>query len=625
MDFVKKLISAIPIRYATVLFCVVLLLGSLVLYSVYSYRKKKDSTFTSIICVAIVIIEALFFTCADLPALQCDPVQVRAVVSEDARNAEGSVQLKSISINSESIPFPEVESGKWYWKNGMYCWDQTGEMTWGVTRSVVLLVPVGTERVFTFWADAQSGCVEITVNGHTQTLSLNSPTAGDRQVRIENSTLRKQIISAAFYVLFYLIVHAIVFLIVILLAKPLYIVALKFFRHWKYEICMLLFSLMNLIKYTRFPNYYEYSNTFYFNSYEFGFIKRGLLGEILTNIEPYLTVKDLLYWKLFFSVIVYAFISVLAGHEIRKQNDEKIRWFLVLVVCALPSSYELIYDDLRFDVYIFFLLLICVVLIAKERMIWLIPILSVCIILIGEVSCVYMMPFLLAALLYQYARKKEKRYLFSMIATAASTFALMCLFLFLDDPRAAYGSGTIIQHLQNHFEGQIHSGAISAEMSGLSAILADGNRKMALYSRKFALFLLSLIPAFLMLWVIWKKLYAKWKEKNSPSMTQKAAFWLLPLSGLGALIVMLISYDYGRYCVFMFGEEIAGIFLLARSEGIQLKYSDLHLSDQEATGDSVWPLVICVFYLSFGVLGSGVMDTPMVNQFDKFISGFLNA
>lgn len=625
MDFVKKLISAIPIRYATVLFCVALLLGSLVLFCVYAYRKKKDSTFTSFVCVAIAIIEALFFTCADLPTLLCDPVQVRAFVSEDTRNAEGRVQLKSISINSKSISFPEVESGKWYWKNGMYCWDQTGEMTWGVTQSVVLLVPVGTERVFTFQADAQSGCVEITVNGHAQTLSLNSATAEDRQVRIENSTLRKQAMSAAFYVLFYLIIHAIVFLTVILLVKPLYVAALKFFRHWKYEICMLLFSLMSLIKYTRFPNYYEYSNTFYFNSYEFGFVKRGLLGEILTNIEPYLTVKDLLYWKLFFSVIVYAFVCVLAGNEIRKQKDEKIRWFLVLAICALPSTYELIYDDLRFDVYIFFLFLICVVFIAQERMIWLLPIFSMCIILIGEVSCVYMMPFLLAALLYQYARKKEKRYLFSMIATAASTFALMCFFLFLDDPRAVYGSGTIVQHLQNHFEGQIHSGAISAEMYGLSTVLADGNRKMALYSRKFALFLLSLIPAFLMLWVIWKRLYAKWREKNIPSMMRKVAFWLIPLSGLGALIVMLISYDYGRYCVFMFVEEIAGIFLLIRSEGIQLKYSDFHLSDQGATGDSIWPLAICVFYLSFGVLGSGVMDTPMVNQFDKFISGFLNS
>ena len=283
----------------------------------------------------------------------------------------------------------------------MYCWSSEDDKTFrgGVTQEIVLLIPVGTERVLTFDTDEKSGCVGITVRGHTKTVDLHSQIEKNQQVRIDNSSTREQFINAVLSILLYLVIHVLVFLSIVVFVKPLYKSFVWLITHYKYELSILLFSLLSIVKYTRFPNYHEYSSTFYFNSYEFGFIKRGLLGEILTSIQPYLTVRVLLYWKLFVGVLVYSAISVLVGHEVKRQNNERTRWFFVLLICSLPSTFELVHDDFRFDVYIFLLFLICIVLIAMRRGVWFLPILSTCILLIGEVSCIYMIPFLAAALL----------------------------------------------------------------------------------------------------------------------------------------------------------------------------------------------------------------------------------
>ena len=92
---------------------------------------------------------------------------VRTALGESCPEAQGQeVFLESYTIDGERhgcLDDLDIEDGHWFWIGERYCWRPEGDSRQpdGVTRSVVLNIPVGWERTLDFAANEYRGKVQI--------------------------------------------------------------------------------------------------------------------------------------------------------------------------------------------------------------------------------------------------------------------------------------------------------------------------------------------------------------------------------------------------------------------------------------------------------------------------------
>ncbi len=89
---------------------------------------------------------------------------------EEAKKEE--VYLSGYTVDGEEyncLESLEIDEGKWFWSGEMYCWrsETDSRQPKGTTRTVVLKLPVGSERTLNFAGDVWRGKVEIKAGGRT--------------------------------------------------------------------------------------------------------------------------------------------------------------------------------------------------------------------------------------------------------------------------------------------------------------------------------------------------------------------------------------------------------------------------------------------------------------------------
>ena len=603
--------------YITTIICVCISIVTLCVFVVVD--KNRNLKFRLSVCVVAILTEILTLAYLPIRPSYFDSVQLTASGNANDEALSSEVFLKSVFVRDEMIDFPAIESGKWFWLDGMYAWrPQSDErQPEGITESVVLKIPVGINRRLVFSGNPWQGYVYISMGEFDVQVDLYRSDTQEITVELPNSESGLLYKSESTRIAMFLALNILFFLISnafckVLLPKLIYII-----KKYRYEVAFLTYCFFIILKYSLFPEVDPYVSTFYVSSYEFGFVKRGLIGELLTNLVPYITKSGLAVFKLLFALLFYLFVSILIGRVVRCEKDEKIRWFFILMICALPSTFMFVADDMRFDVYILLLFMICVVLIAQDKVIWSIPIVVTCILLINETSCAYLIPPILAMLLYKYGRSEKKVYIGALIGSVIATLMSTVLFLFGENPRTAYDSAQIFRHIQYHADFALDEFGLTAETWGIDKQINNWANNLTAHRGQTAIFFMSLLPILFLLLVIWSTVYRRYNVKNEKN--SRVIFLILSLSGLPTVSVMAISLDYPRYCSFFINVAFITVSFFIYEEKVQFSYGDLRLTSTDDGTFNVVPLAICIFYITYGMFASTAYGITTVNRIHGFI------
>ena len=161
-----------------------------------------------------------------------------------------------------------------------------------------------------------------------------------------------------------------------------------------------------------YGNYYSYN--YYVVSYNYGFISRGLIGSIFMFFFPFLKMHTLIIILNIIYILLLVFISYLLHMFIKIQKD-KLLSFLATMLCIFnPASFMLMItmnEFGRFDIFIFILSIIAIIIICKKKFIFLVPIIFIIAMLIHQNFLFMYAPLILMIIIYNWFKKRERRWL----------------------------------------------------------------------------------------------------------------------------------------------------------------------------------------------------------------------
>lgn len=146
-------------------------------YIKQKHRENKVPPVFAIIPVLAIIIANIISS--SLPSLTEEVTLTAIGTGEKGTSGVDEVYLQGYTIDGEEYSAGEsleVVSGKWFWSGETYCWrlETDSRQPDGVTRTVVVRVPVGQDRTLNFQAAQWRGPVEISVADQTWTVDTYS-------------------------------------------------------------------------------------------------------------------------------------------------------------------------------------------------------------------------------------------------------------------------------------------------------------------------------------------------------------------------------------------------------------------------------------------------------------------
>lgn len=589
-------------------------------------RRRVNTAYMILFCLVVLSVDMFLFAYLPVPSYRYDSVSVTALGEKNDAASANEVFLKSFQMWGAVQDFPEVSAGQWFWKDGMYCWREESDSRkpGELTRTIELRVPVGVERELVFSGNKWRGRAEISCENFWQQIDLYAEKDQEIRVALPDSSIRDINYNDLMKTLYFFSVHAATLIGVFLLGWLWGRYAERVYRY-RYEIVFFVLNVFLNIKYTRYPEIDRYASTQYLINYEFGFVKRGLLGEIVTGIVPYLQQEPLVDFKLYFKLSVFFVASMLFGKIIKQQKEEGIRWFFCFFLLALPSTFFFAGgQDMRNDVYPMILFVVSVVLIEKGIVLWLLPILMTHILLLNETGVACLLPPLFAMLLYKYVKDGGKKNLTALFGGVCCTVPLSLFFMFRVDPRQGYEAEQVAEHVQFHTDFLIISKAVNSDFFPLSKHLREAMPEhVSVYGRWILLFFLMMVPAAVICIVICRVLYGRLKQEKEYSRARKFSFFTLVLSPLCGFAAMVIAFDYSRYCSFMLNAVMAVIFYILYEEKLQIRYAELRLGEGCAEGFNFIPVAVCSFYLILEEVGACVSNMPNLYRYVNFFEEWL--
>lgn len=611
--------------YHMVFVRIFLILASLVFAAVL-LRRRVSAAHRISFCLAVLSADMFLFAYLPMPSYRYDTVSITALGEKNDAAWGNEAFLKFYSVWGVAQDFPEISSGQWFWDNGIYCWreESDGRKPGELSRTIELKLPAGVKRELVFSGNPWRGLVEISCGEFSERVDMYAEEEQEIRVALPDASandIRYNEWMKTLYILaLHMAVSAGVFLIGWLWVK--YAAALCRYR---YEIVFFVLSVFLNIKYTPYPGIHNYGSTQYLIGYEFGFVKRGLLGEIVTALTPYLQQEALVDFKLYFKLFVFLGCSILLGRIVKRQDEEGMRWFFCLLLLSLPSTYFFAGgQDMRNDVYPMILFVVSAVLIAKGSLIWMQPILMTQILLLNETSVACLLPPLFAMLLYKYVKNGEKKNLAALLGGVCCVVPLSLIFMFRVDPRTGYDAAQVINHVQLHAGFPIDSGAVNSDFFPLSKHLGEVMPEhVSIYGRWILLFFLMMMPAAFICIVIGRVLYGKLVQRAEFTWGRRISFFILMASVLCGFAPMIIAYDYSRYCSFMINAALVVLFFIICEEGLQIRYDELRMVQRCGEGFNFAPIAVCTFYLMLEELGARVVSMPNLYKYVNFFAEWM--
>ncbi|HCA06344.1 hypothetical protein [Chryseobacterium sp.] len=340
----------------------------------------------------------------------------------------------------------------------------------------------------------------------------------------------------------------------------------------------------SVIKTIRLPN--EWSEAHWLMDYRFGFIKRGLAGEIF----GFLFEKSILHIQILSAGILLllytALIIISVRNTLQKYSIRKVLFYLVFFLSqyVVLSAHLIGYLD-----HVIFLLTILAVYLIRNKKVFLASLLAVFAVVIHEISFFLMVPVCLFALLvYETSGKK--------LIFSSELFKKAGLFLLL--PVVATLSVSFYQELYGKENDQLilhyleNTGFISRKVAVMIS---------SAYTESFGTYLKEQSPFFIERMFLSKNtvkfglpiLFMIYLAGREFRKVNKYILMLLAAVSLFPLLLHAIAWDTFRIWAFPFMILFLGFWVLSK------RFSDVEISDERLSWFEILIFVISVVLVGF--------------------------
>ncbi len=386
----------------------------------------------------------------------------------------------------------------------------------------------------------------------------------------------------------------------------------KFIEEREQEVLLLLITMLAVARWwvpsvRGFENIYPASQ--WVLSYDYGLIRRGLLGTIAKMWMPIVSIKDVQHTALAAYCIFLALLLVIFYFLLKNKEKNGRLFRLILLFIAAPATLSLLARDLgRFDLFLIMIILLSLSLLSLNKHVWLIPILMITAMFIHESFLVLYTPTIIAAMIFVYAWGKRSEIdsrqktagmtvlrviVVSTISVLAAFFILYKFgyptlgydeFSRLVQSRATFRV-TDLSMRECYYSLKDHTALTSPYLHDTGSIL------------DFFGALLILSPVILILLNLWTHALRNCGSHPNAGF-QRGACWLFFLATLSGLILLPIATDYGRWLSAITFCNFFAIFFLVSKDIIKVE------SLPEYSGGSFTLLFVLIIltYLLFGPL-----------------------
>ena len=370
----------------------------------------------------------------------------------------------------------------------------------------------------------------------------------------------------------------------------------KFIVDHEQEVLLLLVTILGVTRWwlppiTGFPNLYPASH--WVLSYDYGLVRRGLIGSIIKLWLPMVTVEQVYHIALvaYCTLLALLLVTFYALWRTSEKNGRLFRLFLFFA--ATPVTLSLFAHDLgRFDLFLTLITVLSLILLSLRRYVWMIPVLTVAAMFVHEGFLVLYAPTIVAAILFVHSRDRRGNGLLVTAVVAAigilGSFVVLYRFGY---PTLGYEEfSRFIQsradfHVTELSMRECYYG-IKDHLHLTSPYLHDAGSIVNLFMA-----ILMLSPAIIILLNLWTHAL-----RNSGEQT--AACKLFFLATLSGLLLLPVATDYGRWLSAIISCNFFAVFLL-------LSMRIIKVEELEEYSGGYFPILfitVVLTYLLFGPL-----------------------
>ncbi len=293
-----------------------------------------------------------------------------------------------------------------------------------------------------------------------------------------------------------------------------------------------------------FNNYY--TPTAYQINYSNGFISRGLVGTLLKMFFRNVTYKKIIGVVITSTMICFTTVSYLLQIIIKKmKNDKRI---VVLCFLFVFNSVSFLYmfkngQAGRYDYFLFLNAIITLIIINKNKYLWIVPIITLMSMLIHENYLFYYAPMICLLLCFNaYENKDKKSFKYGLL-----NFIVLCAIFFLI---FFFGKNTgfnnYIEHtayLQQYTDFEVSSVLVHDVYYWPLASIAKFVRTQMAPSYGIVNYTYAIVSFGLYFFALLKIIFIPVYKK----IHNKLVYVLLILSCFATLVLFFIGSDYGRW------------------------------------------------------------------------------
>lgn len=342
---------------------------------------------------------------------------------------------------------------------------------------------------------------------------------------------------------------------------------------------------------------HSWAVTSYLVSYRFGLISRGLVGTILELLFPKISVQQLyvFLWLLIISLILL--FSLFIGKIIRSVNNETGDYIYVFYAIFLVNPGSIAYlfnvsNFVRLDIFLILITLLCIVLIAENKFLVLIPVLCGIAALIHQVFIFLYFPTIVLIFSYSLLSLKISfKKIFSLMASIILTAVIGIYIQFFSQ---------INIDSQSSLQKIIHSKSENIPISGPMLFFeyygsyVDHIEKMVQPKIAEILWIalieiILLIPLIILFINLWINLLHHEERTNT-----KIVLLFMATNFIFMVPIFITTIDYGRWfasiiiCQFL----LISYFLMVKQKGV------INLFLEKSKKPKLFLWIFIAFYLS---------------------------
>lgn len=308
-----------------------------------------------------------------------------------------------------------------------------------------------------------------------------------------------------------------------------------------------LLVLLYLTLLWKIDDVFLYNFNYYVVSYKYGFISRGLIGHIFTSIFDFVSIRKVYIILNVVFLFILMFIAYIFQALFKKQDNITLSTITTLLCIFNPASFILMItmsEFGRFDIFVFILTIISLILIYKNKYLFLIPIIVMIAIFVYQGFLLMYAPLILMIIIYNYLNEKKIQWIILLSVTILSLLFSFSTVVLYGKPSGFETSAQYEAELIKNTDIPIPRydfNAIDAEyFRSITEHIDLAMQRLATFPREY--FLIGFILLISYLYVHYILLYQFIIKKN------KCLPWLV-LSCFGAIIMFFIGVDFGRWYI----------------------------------------------------------------------------